>query len=101
MKASWFLIGLLAGAGCRHPACNNHTPLPGPRVSEGTAQLTEAGVMEIAERLAAREGVPIQDYQPPTIRFDSATEEWWLWYDLKPPGRPGGHFGVRVYDKTK
>lgn len=68
---------------------------------EGSAGLTEAGVREIAERLAAQQGEHMQDYQPPMIRFDSATGEWWLWYELKPPGRPGGHFGVRVWDKTK
>ena len=101
MKTSWLLIALLAGFGCRHPACSNHTPLPGPRMSERTARLAEVGVREIAERLAAQQGEHIQDYEPPIITFDSATGEWWLLYELKPPGRPGGHFGVLVCDKTR
>ena len=62
-------------------------------------RLTEAEVVSIARRAAEEHRTRVDDYQSPKVSLRSG--EWWVFFDHKPPGYPGGHFFVRVNDKTK
>lgn len=93
-------------SGCRYRVSPNLTHLLQPPEQSRPLQtvspnLAKAEVVAIAQHLAEQKGERAEDYQPPIIHFDSTTGEWHLWFHLKPPGHPGGHFGVVVNDKTK
>jgi hypothetical protein len=66
-----------------------------------TRHLTEADVIDIAQSAAVKEGYRLEDYKQPSASYDAKDKSWWVFYDHKPPGFPGGHFSVRVYDETK
>jgi hypothetical protein len=86
-------------SGCQHPVQNNDTPLPNSTVKPN-AHLTETGVLVIARHLAEQKGEVLKDYQPPKVGFDSATAQWYLWFDHKPVRVPGDYFGIRINDRT-
>jgi hypothetical protein len=97
---------LSASCGCRPQTHNDTTLLPQSveqfRSSQtNSANLTESEVKKLAIDLAKQEKQNLDDYKSPMISFDSVKGQWWVWFDHKPSGYPGGDFFVRVNDKTK
>ena len=39
-----------------------------------------------------REKIDLGKYDGPIVQFDADRREWYFFYQLKPPGMPGGHF---------
>lgn len=56
--------------------------------------MTEQEAVSAAERAALEAGYALDDYEQASVRSDD--RGWRVLYMLKPPGRPGGHFSVRV-----
>jgi len=103
-----FLTVLLFSAlcGCRPQPQNDATSLPKPVEQFRSSQtnllnLTESEVLKMAVDLAKQKKLNLNDYKSPTIDFDSIKKDWWVSFDHKPPGYPGGHFVIRVNDKTR
>jgi hypothetical protein len=71
--------------------------------SSSGRRLTEARVLEIANRAAARHGFRVSDYQPPKVHYQFTRRDntWTVFYELKPPTPPGGHFLVWVNDRSE
>ncbi len=107
MKPSLFLVAVLVvSSGCRYPAGDQSTTGPfRVEQSHGSqilfTRLTATEVLSIARHLAEQKGISLADYQSPMVSFDSDAGEWWVWFHLKPPEPPGGHFGIRINDRTK
>lgn len=58
--------------------------------------MSEQDAVSAAERAALEAGYALDDYEQASVRSDD--RGWWVFYRLKPPGRVGGHFSVRVED---
>jgi len=56
--------------------------------------VTEADAIEHAERSAREAGYRLDEYERTGVTSDD--HEWTVFYRLRPPGRVGGHFTVRV-----
>jgi len=56
--------------------------------------MTEQEAISAAEREALEAGYALDDYEPASVRSDD--RGWSVFYTLKPPAPPGGHFSVRV-----
>lgn len=56
--------------------------------------MTEGQVIAEAERAARQGGYRLDDYERVGVTSDDRGSS--VFYELKPPGRPGGHFSVRV-----
>lgn len=56
--------------------------------------MTDAEAINLANMAAGAAGVDVSNYKEPTVTLEGTT--WRLFYDLRPPGRPGGHFTVTV-----
>ncbi len=48
----------------------------------------------MADRAATAAGYRLDDFEQARVTSDH--DGWTVPYELKPPGRPGGHFTVRV-----
>jgi hypothetical protein len=72
-----------------------------PPTTTPTPPKTEADAGVIVTNLALQRGLRLQDYESPSVRFDTAKRVWWFNYQLKPPGMPGGHFTITVDENGK
>lgn len=75
-------------------------------VAEGSntnTQLTKDEVIQIAEATARSEGFDIQKYNVTRCHYEFTRKDrtWTVFFELKPPTPPGGHFAVSVDDQTK
>ncbi len=88
MKFAHFflLIGAILVAGCAH---------------SGT-QMSKFAVVRAAKQAAEKAGYKLADYQPPKahIEYTNHDRMWTVFFELKPPGLPGGHFLVWIDDRT-
>jgi len=65
--------------------------------------LTEAEVLRIAAAAARSEGYDVDKYDMTGCNYESERKgrTWTVFYVLKPPTPPGGHFLVSVDDQTR
>jgi hypothetical protein len=66
-------------------------------------QLSEAEAIKIAEQAATAEGFDLAKYDRTGCHYEYTKKDktWTVFYQLKPPTPPGGHFLVSVDDRTK
>ena len=62
------------------------------------AHSDRAEVIQIAKRVAEREGYHLEDYREPTARYEH-DGKWSVFFDGREP-MPGNHFSVEVDDRT-
>lgn len=67
-----------------------------------TPKMSQADVVRVASRAATDAGYKLADYKKPEAHFEFVhkDETWTVFYEMKPPTPPGGHFLVWVDDKT-
>jgi hypothetical protein len=67
------------------------------------AQLPKNEVITIAEAKARSEGFDLQKYNMTGCHYEFTEKDhtWTVFFQLKPPTPPGGHFMVSVDDQTK
>jgi hypothetical protein len=67
------------------------------------SQLTRDEAIRIAEATARSEGFDIQKYNVTGCHYEFTRKDrtWTVFFELKPPTPPGGHFMVSVHDQTK
>ena len=67
------------------------------------AQLQKNEVVRIAEAKARSEGFDLQKYNMTGCHYEFTEKDhtWTVFFQLKPPTPPGGHFTVCVDDQTK
>ncbi|GMR22495.1 MAG: hypothetical protein BMS9Abin37_0850 [Acidobacteriota bacterium] len=84
---------LLTLFGCTHPELEQ---LP-------ETDLARAEVIRIAEIAAEAEGYDIRKYNMTGCHYEFTQDDhtWTVFYELKPPTPPGGHFVVSIDDRTK
>ena len=84
-------------------ACVAVTVLGSWRAAGADNQLTEAEVIRIAEQTAKAEGFDLARYDRTGCHYEytEKNKTWTVFYQLKPPTPPGGHFLVSVDDRTK
>ena len=58
--------------------------------------LTEAKARKVADNAARERGITLGNYEEPHVDKNSDDSGYYVFYHLKPPGMPGGHFTVRV-----
>lgn len=68
-----------------------------------TTQLTRKEVLAIAEATAKAEGYELAKYNMTGCHYEFTKKDhtWTVFYELKPPTPPGGHFLVSIDDRTK
>ena len=66
-------------------------------------KLTKAEVLRIAEVTAKSEGYDVRKYNMTGCHYEFTRKDhtWTVFYELKPPTPPGGHFLVWIDDQTK
>ena len=85
------LAAMLTGFGCAHQS------------GKTEAQLPKNEVIRIAEAKARSEGFDLQKYNMTGCHYEFTEKDrtWTVFFQLKPPTPPGGHFVVCVDDQTK
>jgi inhibitor of cysteine peptidase len=68
---------------------------------ERTARLRRAEVIAIAKAKAVENGIDLSKYDLKGCSFTDKNKMWTVFFVLRPPTHPGGHFGVSVDDRTK
>lgn len=98
MKNRIELVILLFGAFLAASGCMNQT-----QEIESENNLTKKQVIQIAEETAKSEGYDLQKYNMAGChyQFTRNDQTWTVYYELKPPPLPGGHFFISVDDQTK
>lgn len=78
-------------------------PIAACMASKQETNLTKNEAIRIAEKTATSEGYDIQKYNITGCKyvFTEKDKTWTVFYELKPPTPPGGHFVVSVNDNTK
>ena len=76
------------------------------KTNEGGSQkanLTKEEVLKISEETAKAEGFDVSKYNMAGCHYEYTDKDqtWTVFYELKPPTPPGGHFTVSVADQTK
>jgi hypothetical protein len=76
----------------------SRSPLTGPP----DAKLTYSQVKTIAEQTAKSQGIALNEFDEPVMRFEGsgAKHEWLVYFQMKSPPPPGGHFLIVVDDST-
>ena len=64
------------------------------------AHLNQKEATQTAVAVAQKAGYRLDEYQSPTVVFDSKERGWRFYFDHKPPGFPGGYIRVFIDDKT-
>ncbi len=84
---------LTAALGCTEPK----------QESGSDANLTIAEVLRIATEKARSEGYDVRKYNMTGCHYEYTRKDltWTIFYELKPPTPPGGHFIVSIDDQTK
>jgi hypothetical protein len=85
------LAAIFWGFGCAHQS------------GKTGAQLPKNEVIRIAEAKARSEGFDLQKYNMTGCHYEFTEKDrtWTVFFQLKPPTPPGGHFVVCVDDQTK
>ena len=85
------LAAMFSGLGCAHQSGTTE------------AQLPKNEVIRIAEAKARSEGFDLQKYTMTGCHYEFTEKDhtWTVFFQLKPPTPPGGHFVVCVDDQTK
>jgi hypothetical protein len=91
------VIGTLVG--CSEPSSPIVGPASKPIITQAPPKLTESQAIAIARQTATANGVELASYQQPSASFDGS--KWSVFFDEKPPGRPGGHFSIEVDQNSK
>jgi hypothetical protein len=67
-----------------------------------STHMSQQEVVQVASRAAADAGYKLGDYKEPEAHFEFVRKDdsWTVFYVMKPPTPPGGHFQVWVDDKT-
>lgn len=88
---------MLFGALLAALGCVNQTHATEPKTN-----LTKEKVIQIAEEAAKNEGYDLQKYNMTGYHYEFTGKDhtWTVFYELKPPTPPGGHFIVIVDDQT-
>lgn len=84
-------LGVLVGCSTSAPPIVGPTPKPASILSEKQA-------VTIAQQVAGQQ-INLALYQQPSASFDGRV--WSIFFQEKPPGRPGGHFSIEVDDASK
>ena len=73
------------------------------RETQSKTYLAEAEVLQIAEATAKSEGYDVRKYNMTGCDYEFTRKDhtWTVFYELKPPTPPGGHFMVSIDDQTK
>ena len=73
------------------------------REQASKTNLATADVISIAETTAKAEGYDIGKYNMTGCHYEFTDKNhtWTVFYELKPPTPPGGHFVVLIDDQTK
>lgn len=87
------LIGIIAVLGCINTMIG-HRP---------NTNLTKTEVIRIAEETAKANGYDTNKYNMTGCHYEFVHKDntWTVFFELKPPTPPGGHFLVTVDDQTK
>jgi len=66
-------------------------------------QMQEKEVVAIAETTAKAEGFDLAKYDMTGCHYQYTRQDgtWTVFFQMKPPTPPGGHFAVTVVDQTK
>ncbi len=64
--------------------------------------MSPADVVRLARRAATDSGYKLADYREPETHFEFVRKDrsWSVFFQMKPPTPPGGHFLVVVDDET-
>jgi hypothetical protein len=65
-----------------------------------SARMTKGEAAKTATALVGHEGVDLQRYQAPQVRYDSTQHKWYVLFNQKPPSDPGGYIFVEVDDRS-
>ena len=67
-----------------------------------STRLSQPEVIQIASRAATDAGYKLERYKEPEAHFEFVRKDgsWTVFYTMKPPTPPGGHFQVWVDEKT-
>jgi hypothetical protein len=86
-----FLAAMFSTHGYSNPESREH-----PR-------LTQEQVIRIAEETAKSEGYDLPKYNMTGCHYEYTVRDhsWTVFFSLKPPTPPGGHFSVWVDDRTQ
>ena len=78
-------------------------PANTPASEASGANLDEAEVLRIAEATATSGGYTLAKYNMTGCHYEFVRKDgtWTVFYELKPPTPPGGHFLVSINDQTK
>ena len=98
MKNRTLVLAMLSGALLTTAGCTRRDQENRPE-----ADLTEAEVLRIAEAAARSEGYDVDKYDMTGCHYEFERKDrtWTVFYALKPPTPPGGHFAVSVDDQTR
>ena len=98
MKRGMVVLAIILGSLAIVFGCTDDEQENGPETS-----LVREEVLRIAEQTAESEGFDISEYDMTGCHYESTGEDgtWTVFYELKPPTPPGGHFMVSVDDQTK
>lgn len=90
-------LGLLltACAQPKTPVVSRQAAMLSPVTTLPLQSESDAGIL--ATNLARQMRLNLEEYDQPLAHFNADQRSWWFFYDLKPPGIPGGHFLIVVY----
>lgn len=57
-------------------------------------------VVRAANRAAKKEGINLEQYRKPSVKFDASKNRWWVDYEVVGIQYPGSFFTVWVDDST-
>jgi len=69
--------------------------------ANNSAQPINQELIGIAEELSQKEGINLDKYQDPEIKYDANEKQWQFYYEVKPPVYPGGCFEILIDENTK
>lgn len=104
MKAACSIVVAVVAmsvAGCTPH--NADVPANTPAREASSPNLDEAEALRIAEAAATSEGYDLDKYNMTGCHYEFVRKDgtWTVFYELKPPTPPGGHFLVSINDQTK
>jgi hypothetical protein len=89
---------LISCAQPRTPAVSRQPPFLSPPTRFPLRNESDAGIL--VTNLALQKRIVFEDYEPPLVKFN-ADRRSWIFYTLKPPGMPGGHFWITVQENGR
>ena len=70
--------------------------------SPQVTRMSQAEVVRVSAGAATDAGYKLADYKEPEAHYEFVRKDgsWTVFYTMKPPTPPGGHFTVWIDDKT-